>query len=99
MLLDVATLGAGFYLFRYAISPGTLLTGYGLILTFSGLASLPGGLGMADAYVPMLFSWLDVPGSIALAAGLAYRLIAFWLVRFTGFVSWQYPEASKKLSH
>lgn len=96
VILDVATLGAGFYLFRYAISPGKLLTGYGMILTFSGLASLPGGLGMADAYVPVLFAWLDVPGSVALAAGLTYRLIAFWLVRFAGFVAWQYLEAGQK---
>jgi uncharacterized protein (TIRG00374 family) len=98
VLLDVATLGAGFYLFRFAISPGTLLTGYGLILTFSGLAALPGGLGMADAYVPVLFSWLAVPGSVALAAGLTYRLIAFWLVRFVGFISWNYLEARSSIT-
>jgi uncharacterized protein (TIRG00374 family) len=93
VLLDVATLGAGFLLFNYAIFPGTLLTGYGLVLTFSGIAVLPGGLGMVDAYVPVLFSWLAVPGAVALAAGLTYRLIAFWLVRFAGFISWQYLEA------
>lgn len=92
VLLDVACLGAGFYLFRYAINPGTLYTGYGLILTLSGLAALPGGIGMADAYVPVVFSWMQVPGSVALVAGLTYRLIAFWLLRFVGFFSWQYLE-------
>jgi uncharacterized protein (TIRG00374 family) len=92
VFLDVACLGAAFYLFRYAISPGTLLTGYGLILTFSGLAALPAGIGMADASVPVIFSWMSVPASVALAAGLVYRLIAFWLVRFVGFVCWQILE-------
>jgi uncharacterized protein (TIRG00374 family) len=93
VLLDVACLGAGFLLFRYAISPGTLFTGYGLILTFSGAAALPGGLTAGDAAVPVVFSWLRVPGAVALASGLTYRLIAFWLVRFVGFIAWQYLES------
>ena len=81
-------MGVCFYLFNYNIHPGTLITGYGLILTFSGLAILPGGIGMTDAYVPVIFSWLGVSGAVALAAGLCYRLIAYWLLRFIGFVSW-----------
>jgi uncharacterized membrane protein YbhN (UPF0104 family) len=43
---------------------------------------------MTDASVPVIFSWLGVAGAVALAAGLTYRLIAFWLVRFVGFFSW-----------
>lgn len=92
VLLDVATLGAGFFLFGYKIAPGTLLTAYGLILTFSGLAALPGGVGFGDASVPVIFSWFRVPAAVALAAGLTYRLIAFWLLRFLGFISWQVLE-------
>jgi len=92
VLLDIVTLGAGFYLVHYAIGLGTLLTGYGLILTLSGLAALPGGVGMADASTPVIFSWLNVPEAIALAAGLIYRLIAFWLLRFVGFACWQVLE-------
>jgi uncharacterized protein (TIRG00374 family) len=88
VLLDIACMGACFYLFNYNINPGTLVTGYGLVLTFSGLAILPGGIGMTDAYVPVIFSWLGVSGGIALAAGLCYRLIAYWLLRFIGFISW-----------
>ncbi|HLE13477.1 MAG TPA: lysylphosphatidylglycerol synthase transmembrane domain-containing protein [Anaerolineales bacterium] len=97
VLLDVVTLGAGFYLFGYEISPGKLYTGYGLILTMSGMAALPGGLGMADAYAPVVFSWLAVPGSVALVAGLTYRLIAFWLLRFVGFITWQILESHPKM--
>lgn len=93
VLLDVATMGAGFLVVGYTIAVGRLLTGYGLVLTFSGIAALPGGLGMADAYVPVIFSWLDIPSEIALAAGLIYRLIAYWLVRFIGFLSWLAIEA------
>ena len=93
--LDVTTLGTCFFLFRQPVSPGTVLTGYGLILVVSGLASLPGGLGLADASVPVIFARLGVPGPVALAAGLTYRLIAFWLLRFVGFLSWQYLESRK----
>lgn len=91
--LDVATLGICFLLYGHAIPPGTLLTGYGLILLMSGLASLPGGLGVADVSVPIIFARLGEPGAVALAAGLTYRLIAWWLLRFVGFVSWQVMEA------
>ena len=94
VILDVATLGACFYLFNYPISIGSLITGYGLILLLSGLASMPGGLGLVDASVPVVFAGLGVQGPVALAAGLAYRLIAFWLLRFIGFISWQALEAT-----
>jgi uncharacterized protein (TIRG00374 family) len=93
VVLDVATLGAAFMLFGYAIPPGTLFVGYGLILAVSGIAALPGGIGMADAYIPVLLTWFGVPGAVALTAGLVYRLIAYWLVRFVGFFSWQFLES------
>lgn len=91
--LDVITLGLCFYLFRHPLPIGTLFVGYGLTVLISGVASLPGGLGLADASIPVIFAGLGVPGAVALAAGLTYRLMAFWLVRFIGFVSWQVLEA------
>ncbi|RPI78167.1 MAG: hypothetical protein EHM41_26180, partial [Chloroflexi bacterium] len=96
VVFDIGTLGAAFLLFRYVISPGELFTGYGIMLTMSGVAALPGGIGMTDAYVPVIFRWLGVSGAIALAAGLTYRLVAYWLLRFIGFISWQYLEADHK---
>lgn len=91
--LDVATLGVCFGAFQYSISPGILLTGYGLTLLVSGLAALPGGLGLADVSLAVLYSRLGAPGAVAVAAALSYRLIAFWLLRIIGFVSWQMLEA------
>ncbi len=90
--LDIATLGACFLFFGYSIPPATLLIGYSLILIASGLAALPGGLGMADLSIPALFLRLGVGGAVALSAGLTYRLLAFWLVRFIGFLAWQLLE-------
>lgn len=93
VILDVVTLEACFLLLGHPVAPGTLFTGYGLTLLLSGLAALPGGLGMADASLPVVFHRLGVPGSVALAAGLTYRLIAFWLLRLIGFISWQILES------
>lgn len=95
VLLDVATLGICFRMFGYSISPDTLLVGYGLILTLSGMSALPGGLVMTEAFIPVIFSRLGVPGSVAIAAGLTYRLIAFWLVRFVGYITWLILERKK----
>jgi uncharacterized protein (TIRG00374 family) len=92
VILDVLTMGACFYMFNYPIPPATLFIGYGLTLTLSGLTALPGGLALTDAFVPVIFSWLNVPGAVAIAAGLTYRLIAFWMVRFVGFISWVFLE-------
>jgi uncharacterized protein (TIRG00374 family) len=88
VLIDVLSLGVCFRMFGYNVPWDTLFIGYGLILTMSGLSALPGGLVMTDAFVPVIFSRLGVPGSVALAAGLTYRLIAFWMVRFVGYFSW-----------
>jgi uncharacterized protein (TIRG00374 family) len=94
VLTDVACLWACYAFLGYAAAPGALLTGYGLILLASGLNALPGGLGMSEVSAPVLLTnLLKVPGPYALAAGLSYRLIAFWAVRFAGFVSWQWLKA------
>jgi uncharacterized protein (TIRG00374 family) len=95
VVLDVASLGACFLAFNYFISFGVLLTGYGLMLLLSGLASLPGGLGMADLSLSVIYARLGAPGAVAVAAALSYRLIAWWLLRFIGFVSWQVLEARR----
>jgi uncharacterized protein (TIRG00374 family) len=94
--LDVVTLGLCFVLFQHQLPLGTLFVGYGITLLISGLASVPGGLGLADASIPVIFASLGVPGAVALAAGLTYRLIAYWLVRFIGFVSWQVLESQNR---
>jgi uncharacterized protein (TIRG00374 family) len=95
VFLDVATLGVCFQLFGGGVGWRTVLSGYGLVLLLSGLAALPGGFGLADLSIPVVFSRLGAPGPVALAGGLTYRLIAFWLIRLVGFVAWQAEEAHR----
>ena len=96
MALDLASLWACFAAFGYSMPAGTLLTGYGLMLLLSSLSALPGGLGIADASLAVIFARLGAPGAVALAGALLYRLIAFWLLRLIGFVTWQALEAKRK---
>jgi uncharacterized protein (TIRG00374 family) len=92
VLLDVATLGICMAVFHYTMPIGALLTAYGLTLMMSGLAALPGGLGLAELSTAVIYARLGAPGVVAVAAALSYRLIAFWLIRFAGFVTWQVLE-------
>jgi uncharacterized protein (TIRG00374 family) len=92
ILLDVVTLGACFAAFGHLIRPDILLLGYGLLMVISALTILPGGLGLADVSLPVVFSRFGVPGSVALAAGLTFRLLGFWMSRFIGFIAWQVLE-------
>jgi uncharacterized membrane protein YbhN (UPF0104 family) len=93
--LDVASLGASFLAFGFAPRLATLLTGYGVTLALSGLAALPGGLGLAEASAAVVFARLGVPGAVAIAAALTYRLIAFWLLRAAGLASWYWLETQR----
>jgi uncharacterized membrane protein YbhN (UPF0104 family) len=93
--LDVASLGASFLAFGFAPQLENLLTGYGVTLALSGLAALPGGLGLAEASAAVVFSRLGVPGAVAIAAALTYRLIAFWLLRAAGLLSWYLLELQR----
>ncbi len=69
--------------------------GYGLMLLLSGLAALPGGLGLTEASLAVIFARLGAPGAVAIAAALTYRLLAFWLLRLVGFASWQVLEVRR----
>ena len=92
VLLDVTTLGVCMAIFHYSMPLGALLTAYGLTLVMSGLAALPGGLGLAELSTAVIYARLGAPGVVAVAAALSYRLIAFWLIRLVGFVTWQFLE-------
>jgi uncharacterized protein (TIRG00374 family) len=92
VLLDVATLGVCMAIFHYAMPLGALLTAYGLTLVMSGLAALPGGLGLAELSMSVIYARLGAPGAVAIAAALSYRMIAFWLIRVAGFITWQVLE-------
>ena len=93
VLLDTLTLELCFGMFGHWVHYGALLTGFGFTMVMSALAALPFGLGLADLSLPTVFFQFGVPRVTSLAAGLTYRLVAFWLPRFIGYVSWTLMES------
>ncbi len=63
-----------------------LLVGYGLPMLFGRLAFLlPGGVGIVESTMAVLYTGLGVPGPIAVVVILSYRIFSFWIPTFLGF--------------
>jgi len=86
MAFDVLTL---YFLFVAAgnnISLGVLLAGYGLPLLLGKVAFIiPGGVGVVESSMAVLYTGLGIPPATAAVVVLAYRLISFWGPSLTGF--------------
>jgi glycosyltransferase 2 family protein len=68
------------------ISPGVLLAGYGLPLLLGKVAFIiPGGLGVVESSMAVLYTGLGVPQAMAVVVVLGYRLISFWIPSLLGF--------------
>lgn len=68
-----------FLSFGYQIGFGVLLFGYG-VATLAGLASfIPGGLGVSEGSMALVYSGLGVPLSLALMSILVFRFFSFWI--------------------
>ena len=83
---DMLTLYFFFIAAGNQVSPGILLVGYGLPLLFGRLAFvLPGGVGIVESTMAVLYTGLGVPGPIAVVVILSYRIFSFWIPTFIGF--------------
>ena len=93
---DILTL---YFLFVAAgenISPGVLLAGYGLPLLVGKVAfSIPGGIGVVEGSMTVLYTRLGIPQSTAVVVVLAYRLISFWIPSLAGFPIAAYLQRSQ----
>ena len=86
MVFDVLTL---YFLFVAAgnnISLGVLLAGYGLPLLLGKVAFIiPGGVGVVESSMAVLYNGLGIPPATAAIVVLGYRLISFWIPSLAGF--------------
>jgi glycosyltransferase 2 family protein len=80
---------AMFFLFIAAgheISSGTLFAGYGLPLVLGKVAFIfPGGIGVIEGSMKILFESLGVPSAISVVVVMGYRMISFWIPTILGF--------------
>jgi uncharacterized membrane protein YbhN (UPF0104 family) len=83
---DMLTLYLVFIAAGHPVSPGVLLTGYGLPLLLGKLAFLvPGGVGVVEGSMAAIFNGLGVPGGVTVVVVLGYRILSFWLPTLIGF--------------
>ena len=85
VLLDM---GAMFWLFVAAgnqLTPGKVLSGYALPLLLGKVAVIPGGIGVVEGTMILLYHGFGVETATAVLVVLAYRVIAFWMPNLLGF--------------
>jgi uncharacterized protein (TIRG00374 family) len=83
---DMLSLLALFYAAGHPISLGALLVGYGLPLLLGKVAFLPGGVGVVELTMAVLYGGFGVPQDVLVVVVLAYRLLSFWFPALLGFV-------------
>jgi len=84
-VFDMLTLYLLFIAAGHSVSPGILLTGYGLPLLLGKISFLPGGVGIVEATMAALYDGLGVPNGVTVVVILIYRFLSFWLPLLVGF--------------
>lgn len=81
------------------VSLGVLLAGYGLPLLLGKVAFvLPGGVGVVESSMAVLYNGLGVPPATTVVVVLGYRLISFWIPSLAGFPIAAYLQRSRSAS-
>jgi uncharacterized protein (TIRG00374 family) len=85
---------AMFFLFIAAgneVTLGMLFSGYGLPLMLGKLAFMfPGGIGVIEGSMVVLFNSLGVPNDISVVVMMGYRLLSLWVPTILGFAAAAY---------
>jgi uncharacterized protein (TIRG00374 family) len=96
---DMLTLYFMFVAAGEYVSPGVLLAGYGLPLLLGKVAFiLPGGVGVVESSMAVLYNGLGVPPATTVVVVLGYRLISFWIPSLAGFPIAAYLQRSQSRS-
>ena len=76
---DVACFFFVFLSFGYRIDFGVLIFGYSAATLFGLISFIPGGLGVTEASLALIYSGMGVPSAIALMSILVFRFFSFWI--------------------
>jgi uncharacterized protein (TIRG00374 family) len=96
---DMLTLYFMFVAAGVYVSLGVLLAGYGLPLLLGKVAFiLPGGVGVVESSMAVLYHGLGVPPATTVVVVLGYRLISFWIPSLAGFPIAAYLQRSQSRS-
>ncbi len=78
-LLDAASLWVFLLAFGTAVSPIDVLVAYGLANILASIPLTPSGLGVIELSAIAVLKGFGVPGEVAAAGVLSWRLVNFWL--------------------
>lgn len=65
--------------FGYHIHIGVLIFGYGVASLLGMVSFIPGGLGVTEGTMGLLYSALGVPSALAVMSILVFRIFSFWI--------------------
>lgn len=83
-----------FQAFNYNIHWGILIFGYCSATLLGMISFIPGGLGVVETSMGLIYTGLGVPGSLAVIAVLVFRFFSFWV--WIPFGLYSYISLSKK---
>lgn len=92
---DMLNLYILFSAFGHSVSLGALFVGYGLPLLFGKVGFLPGGLGIVEGTMAVLYGGFEPSSAVVILVILAYRLLSFWLPTILGFSLLPYLNSKK----
>jgi glycosyltransferase 2 family protein len=99
VVFDMMTLYFLFVATGENVSVGVLLAGYGLPLLLGKVAFIiPGGVGVVESSMAVLYNGLGVPPATTVVVVLGYRLISFWIPSLAGFPIAAYLQRSQSMS-
>ncbi|TDA70538.1 MAG: flippase-like domain-containing protein [Clostridia bacterium] len=87
-VIDLAILYSLFASLHQPVSPGVLVTGFGLATLFAHITFIPNGMGIYAASMAWVYTSLGIPWSVATAVALLYRAVTFWFPIPIGAVAW-----------
>jgi uncharacterized protein (TIRG00374 family) len=87
-LLDAASLWVFLLAFGAPVSPIDVLVAYGLANILAVIPITPSGLGVVELTIVAVLKGFGVPGGVAAAGVLSWRLVNFWLPIPFGGVSY-----------
>jgi putative heme transporter len=92
LIVEGISFAACLYAFGLFPPPGILLLLYTLTLAVNTLGAIPGGVGVAELSLSVLFVQFGMDLEVAITVALLYRLTGYWLPRLAGGLSWLWME-------
>jgi len=81
-----------FYALGQRLPWPTMLLVYTLTIVVNSLGAIPGGVGLAEVSLAVLYTRFGVSPQTAMIIALAYRLTDYWLPRLSGGLAWLWLE-------